>query len=111
MINDLTPNEFLRKAEFNKSIVNFCAKYYELFLKNVSDIKEKLINFILLMEWRLESEETLEIETVYTPEEYASTYNNSLQLVKKIVDNLVNEDMDKEVFYSQLLAKISDISF
>lgn len=108
MKNELTPKEFLAKAMYKKNIWDFCGNFYKTYLQDNSSEEKKLQNFIMLLEWNGESDETVEINELFSNEDYQKTSSNIFPVVKKIIENLVIENLDEKSFYKELLKKISD---
>ena len=108
MKKELTQIEFLSKAKYKQNIWNFCANYFELYLKDDYAPGERLKNFALLLEWHGKSDETFEIDEILKKEDCQKTTNTILEFVNKIIDNLVTENLEEEDFYKRLLEKILD---
>lgn len=108
MKNKLTPKDFLAKAIYKQNIWDFCGNFYKLYLQANSTEESKLQDFIMLLEWNGESDETVEIDKLFSKDEYQKTSSSVLPFVKKFVDNLVTENLDEKSFYKQLLIKILD---
>ena len=84
--------EYLKKANFKKSIGNFCYNYYELYIEGKSE-KEAIENFIRLLEWKRDSDESLEITEKLSEEIYQEMVSSLYPIVQKIVDNLIKENL------------------
>lgn len=108
MKNELTQIEFLSKAKYKQSIWDFCGNYFNLYLKDTPNPDEQLKNFTLLLEWHGRSDETFEIGELFKKEDCQNTTNSILEVVNKIIDNLVTENLEEEDFYKKLLEKILD---
>lgn len=108
MKKELTQKDFLAKVVYKKNIWDFCGNFYRLYLQNNSSEENKLQDFIMLLEWNGESNETVETKELFSKEDYQKTSSGILPVVKKIVDNLVIENLDEKSFYKELLTKISD---
>lgn len=109
MENELTAKGYLKSAIFQKNIGNFCANYYNLFIKSNQNSETSLENFILLLEWNGNSNETFKIPEMFSNEEYQNTIKNNIEsMVQKIVDNLVAENLEEKCFYGKIYKKISD---
>lgn len=99
--------DYLKKAKYKKSLGNFCFNYYELYIEGKSE--EKAIeNFIKLLEWKRDSDESLEITEKLSEEIYQETVGNVYPIVQKIVDNLIKENLKEAEFYTNLYKKITD---
>lgn len=99
--------EYLKKANFKKSIGNFCYNYYELYIEGKSE-KIAIENFISLLEWNRDSDESLEITEKLSEEIYQEMVSNLYPIVQKIVDNLIKENLKETEFYTALYKKITD---
>lgn len=108
MKNELTQIEFLSKAKYKQNIWNFCGNYFNLYLKDNHNLDEQLKNFALLLKWHGRSDETVEIDELFNKEDCQNTANSILEVVNKIIDNLVTENLEEEDFYKKLLEKILD---
>ncbi len=108
MNNKLSNKDFLSNAKYKNCFFNFCANYYNLFLKSECNIQTKLCYFVDLLKWSRMSDESLDIEEIYTEEDYAITSNNVYTITKKMVDNLIADNPDEDTFYKELLNKVMD---
>ena len=109
MKNILKPIDYLEKANYKTSIWDFCGNFYRSFLSNNNvDSGSKLQNFKLLLHWSGESDESLVIDSLFPKDVYQKTTSEILSVVKKIVDNLISENLDEDIFYNELFTKICD---
>lgn len=99
--------EYLKKANYKKSIGNFCFNYYELYIENKSE-KNAIENFVKLLEWKRDSDESLEITEKLSEEDYQENVSNLYPIMQKIVDNLIKENLEETEFYTSLYKKIAD---
>lgn len=98
---------YLKKANYKKSIGNFCFNYYELFIEDKSE-ELAIENFVKLLEWKRDSDESLEISEKLSEEVYQEKVSNLYPIVQKIVDNLIKENFEENEFYATLYKKITD---
>ena len=108
MKNVLTKIEFLSKAKYKQNIWDFCGNYFNLYLKDNPDQEDRLKNFTLLLEWHGQSDETLEVDELFKKEDCQNTTNRIFEFTKKIIDNLVSENLQENDFYKKLLEKLLD---
>lgn len=108
MKNTVKPNDYLGKANYKNSLWDFCGNFYRLFLSNNIAEDSRLENFILLLQWSGKSDESLAIDSLFQKNAYQKATDDIRAVVKKIVDNLVSENLDEEKFYEKLFIKICD---
>lgn len=108
MTEKVTNKKFLSSAEYKKSIFDFCANYYKIFLNCDCDSQSKLNNFKDLLKWRKKSDESLEVSPTFTEDEYKGATQKILEFIQNIIKNLIAENLDEEVFYEELYNKIFD---
>lgn len=108
MKNILKLSDYLERANYKNCIWDFCGNFYRLFLSNNITKDIKLQNFILLLQWNGKSDESLTIDNIFPKDAYQKTTADILPVVKKIVDNLVSENLDEDKFYKELFTKICD---
>lgn len=106
MTVQLTQKDFLKKATYQNNIWDFCANYYKLYIQNCSE--SSFENFMFLVEWNHNSDETIEIDPCFSDDEYQNTSKALFPIVKKIIENLIIENLDEHSFYSKLYQKILD---
>lgn len=107
MIENITAEEYLRLANYSNSIGDFCFHYYENYIEENSK-EQALKNFIKLLNWDKESEETLELEKVLPEDEYQQITTAIAPITQKILDNLVIKNLNEHDFYEALFEKITD---
>lgn len=108
MKNSLKPSDYLKRANYKNCIWDFCGNFYKLFLSGNIAENSKLQNFILLLQWSGKSDESLIVDNLFQRDVYQKTTTDILPVVKKIVDNLVSENLDEDQFYEELFTKICD---
>ena len=108
MKNILKLSDYLERANYKNCIWDFCGNFYRLFLVDNITKDIKLQNFILLLQWNGKSDESLAIDNIFPKDAYQKTTTDILPVVKKIVDNLVSENLNEERFYKELFTKICD---
>ncbi len=108
MKNILKPSDYLERANYKNCIWDFCGNFYRSFLSNNITKDIKLQNFVLLLQWSGKSDESLAIDNIFPKDAYQKATTDVLPVVKKIVDNLVSENLDEDKFYKELFTKICD---
>ena len=108
MENIISPKDYLDEAIFEDDIFNFCANYYFLFLFNQPSEETVHSNFLSLMLWNRTSEESYKIEKKFTEQQYESVRADVWKITDRILDNLISEKPNEDLFYRKLYAKIFD---
>ena len=104
----ITQKEYLKKAVCKNNIWDFVGNYFKLYLEKENPAEKKLQDFILLLKWDGASNESFDVDTLFQLDQYHQTSEELLTVVQKIVNNLVNENLDEAVFYEKLFAKTFD---
>lgn len=108
MTEKMTNKMFLSSAEYQNSIFDFCAKYYDLFINCDCDFQTKINNFKDLLKWRKKSDESLEVPQTFSEDEYRTTAQKILEFIQNIINNLISENLEEDVFYNELYNKVFD---
>ena len=97
---------FLECAAGNYS--DICAKYYFDFLKNETNISIAAEKLAYLFKWDYSSTKENTVDALYTQDEYTIAIKKSSEIIEKIVDNMINNNVDETVFYETLWKTISE---
>ncbi len=106
MANINETKQFLECAAGNYS--DICAKYYSDFLKNEENISMAAEKLAYLLKWDYSSTKEKAVNVLYSQDEYAISIKKSSEIIEKIVDNMVNNNVDETVFYETLWKTISE---
>ncbi len=106
-MKQINVEEFLKTAEYKKSIGDFCFTYYEMYIEDENE-DVAIENFVKLLEWKQNSDESLKVEKCLSEENYQEMVSNLYPIVRKIVDTLIRENLDEKDFYTKLYQKITD---
>ncbi len=107
MKQQLKVEEFLKTANYKRSLSDFCFCYYEWYIESESD-KVALNNFIKLLEWNKNSDESLDLDEMMPKDMYREIIDNLLPIIQKIVDKLILERLSEKEFYAVLYNNIMD---
>ena len=66
----MTVKDFLSSANYENNLGDFCAEYYYSYIKNFLKTEDGLNNFISLLKWTIQSDETLEVGHYFEDEDY-----------------------------------------
>jgi len=91
---------YLKTTKFRNDIYNFCAQYYFKFIG--SDAENAKENFILMMKWDGNSDESQDIVSCFSNDEYEKELSEVNGMVRKIVENISADNPDEDTFYSIL---------
>lgn len=97
-----SPKEYLSSADYSVGVFNFCANYYYSYLINQKTTEENFNNFVLLLIWNGVSDKTLEIKEVYQKEEYMDSLQKIQPIIKKIINDLIDEHLSEDDFYKKI---------
>lgn len=106
MVKKNETQKFLECVAGNYS--DICAKYYFDFLKNETDISVAAEKLSYLLKWDYSSTKENTIDVLYSQEEYTTALKKSSEIIEKIVDNMINNNIDEIVFYETLWKTISE---
>lgn len=107
MEKEISKTDFLKEVAFEKSLGNFCAYYYNLYIKNLLGTNDGFENFVLILKWDHNSNETIAAVEFFSEDEYKKTTSSIQPIIKKIIDNMINESVTEDEFYSRLWEFIS----
>ena len=107
MLEGITLDKFLHSAS-TQDIGAFCANYFKLYIKDYLGTDAGYDNFVSLLRWNKVSDETIELPTVFEKEEYSNALKDIHPGIKKLIDNMVTEQVEEKDFYLKLWEQISD---
>ena len=103
-----TVEDFLRTTNYKDDPINFCANYYLSFIKGVEKECDAKNNFICLLKWDGFTDEQFKSDMIYSKDDYQTVLIEVYGIVKKIIDNIVCEDIEENIFYDKVWEKFSD---
>ena len=110
MKEKITTVEFLKHSVYKKSITNFCSNFFISFIKDYLGTQEGYNNLVSLLKWDHDSDESQDLPVVFSEKENEDVIKTVSLIIKKIIENLVKENVAEEEFYSKIWSLISDDS-
>ena len=107
----MTVEELLGSANYENNLGDFCAEYYYSYIKNFLKTEEGLNNFISLLNWTVQSDETVEVGHYFEDEDYDEKIKIYSPILEPLIDKMVRENICEEDFYSRLWKVMLDESF
>ena len=101
----MTVKDFLSSANYENNLGDFCAEYYYSYIKNFLKTEDGLNNFISLLKWTIQSDETLEVGHYFEDEDYDA----KIKIYSPFLEQLI--DICEKDFYSKLWKVMLDDSF
>lgn len=107
MLEQITADQFLHSV-ITKNIGDFCANYFKLYIKDYFGTDKGFENFVCFLKWNRISDETIEIPSLFEKEEYSRALKEIHPGIKKLIANMVAEQMEESDFYNKLWEQVSD---
>lgn len=107
----MTVKDFLSSANYENNLGDFCAEYYYSYIKNFLKTEDGLNNFISLLKWTIQSDETLEVGHYFEDEDYDEKIKIYSPILEPLIDKMVRENICEEDFYFRLWKVMLDESF
>ena len=90
---------------------DICSQYYLTFLKDEKNNEFASEKLSLLLNWDYDSTKENIQEALYTQEEYEAAINKSSLIIEKIVENMINNEVNEVEFYQAIWKAISEEVF
>ena len=83
-------------------INDICAAFYLNYLNGKTNESTAANNLFILLNWDYHSDNSYKLEPLYTSSEYEEMIKKTQQVIFQVVDNLIDEKVDEDVFYIKL---------